>query len=839
MLNKRQTTLDLNGPILSFVNQPSSATITNSGIATFVGIATGTFPTQSPTNPAKSTGALSYRWYEKNYGALSDGTISGIGLTVVGSATTSLTVRGTSPLADGLTFFLRTGYTPSAYAQPVGSAVTVGTARSTGDALNDPLESSSVILTVRPDLRVILQPSSITDGSTELFSVFNVSATTTNATDNLISYQWRLNGSNLTDGANVSGSRTNRLSIKQTTAGTYTIDVIISHPTAFPSSVTSSSATLVSVDPRQIIVTERNDVSVVTTVTNVYNLALGPANLLTSAIEKPTGTEPPASTINFIYAPEKDVDVIIEMAASGGSSFQGVQGGQGGWGAIRLTLKKNVEYVYKIGSTDASYGPRGGLISGTPVRGGIGGGGALLYEKGRLIAVLGGGGGAGSAAAGGDGGGFNQPGQRGFGRRGGNGGAAESPSGRGTDLFTANQTGSTVGSCPGGNTGENYFSSRGISDCSDYTSSGKFTTSSGVTFPNSADLNRGFKSGGGGRLNGGWGINGAGGAGGSGAVGGSGSEANSNGGGGASGWADVGKVQVLATSSGVNSGNAYMRIKLYNPNESIPTPPVPAPPNYAIVRWDDSRNSGYKRGDEFTIGGSFQSIPGVYIEGPGGSITSPPFDYSQAFSGYRSGVGGSGLFFAPEDSSSRDVEISYVRYRLFMREFGPREDGDIYLGNRNPDYGGRKGYEIRRYYNPTAYQQGQTTVYTDNKREAFIPFRVEFELLFACGGNGNYRILTAKTSEEWSYYGKRTIEFSSGELARQNRLPTGGNGDDMIFPDYASRTYEYPRIVQIKSDIINLDTGQRNTLNMFSEGTRDTNEKRRGNFMEFGKYIIT
>ena len=47
---KRHTTLDLNGPVLSWVSQPSD--VTTSGIATFTGIATATFATQTPANPA-------------------------------------------------------------------------------------------------------------------------------------------------------------------------------------------------------------------------------------------------------------------------------------------------------------------------------------------------------------------------------------------------------------------------------------------------------------------------------------------------------------------------------------------------------------------------------------------------------------------------------------------------------------------------------------------------------------------------------------------------------------------------------------------------------------------
>ena len=138
----RQTSLDLNGPKIEIINNPSDASTTNGGIATFTGFATATFPVGLPTALATNTGSLAYNWYVEGYGPLTDGTITGIGLTgVVGSATTSLTVHGSSPTSDGLKFFLRPDYVPSAYSQPAGSDVVAGTARSTPNARNEPARS--------------------------------------------------------------------------------------------------------------------------------------------------------------------------------------------------------------------------------------------------------------------------------------------------------------------------------------------------------------------------------------------------------------------------------------------------------------------------------------------------------------------------------------------------------------------------------------------------------------------------------------------------------------------------------------------------------------------------
>ena len=58
------TTLDLNGPELSFTTQPVGvATSVASGIATFTGIATATFPSNQSTR-STNTGSIAYQWYK-------------------------------------------------------------------------------------------------------------------------------------------------------------------------------------------------------------------------------------------------------------------------------------------------------------------------------------------------------------------------------------------------------------------------------------------------------------------------------------------------------------------------------------------------------------------------------------------------------------------------------------------------------------------------------------------------------------------------------------------------------------------------------------------------------
>ena len=227
MLNfsNRQTTLDLNGPVLSIVQQPTSVSICNAGVATFVGFATATFPTQTPANNPTNTGILTQRWYVDGYGPLIDGTNTQFGITVSGSGTTTLTISGaTNPVADGLGIFMRPDYIPSAYSQPVGSAVVAGTARSTGNGNNEPYDSSIATLTVFPTITITDQPDDASVAATKP-ATFNVAAVSSDSS--ALSYQWLLNGNNLSNSATVTGSTSTSLTITSSTVGVNTVQAVV------------------------------------------------------------------------------------------------------------------------------------------------------------------------------------------------------------------------------------------------------------------------------------------------------------------------------------------------------------------------------------------------------------------------------------------------------------------------------------------------------------------------------------------------------------------------------------------------------------------------------------
>ena len=137
------TTLELDGPILSYTQQPTGITTDGSSV-TLVGIATA-LPV--------GTGSISYQWYESGYGAVATSS------TITGTATTALTLNELNFNDSGREFYLESSYEASAYG---ASPITAGTARSTGNAINSPLNSDTAQITVGPTIIILQQPVSST-----------------------------------------------------------------------------------------------------------------------------------------------------------------------------------------------------------------------------------------------------------------------------------------------------------------------------------------------------------------------------------------------------------------------------------------------------------------------------------------------------------------------------------------------------------------------------------------------------------------------------------------------------------------------------------------------------
>jgi hypothetical protein len=192
------TRIELNGPILSFDDgpafQPVSVSQCSGTTASFTGLATATFPVQSPPNPAENSGYITYKWYEVGVGPLTDGE------RISGSNTTTLTITNLQTPSDhSRQFYLKADYIHSAYALPQGSTVTVGSAKSTGNALNDGLDSNIITLTVYPNLQVVTNPRGQTVTQTKI-ATFTAEGSLTDSRQGDLSYNWQLNEQDLNDG---------------------------------------------------------------------------------------------------------------------------------------------------------------------------------------------------------------------------------------------------------------------------------------------------------------------------------------------------------------------------------------------------------------------------------------------------------------------------------------------------------------------------------------------------------------------------------------------------------------------------------------------------------------
>ena len=215
IFDDKPTDLDLNGPILSFTTNPTGVGSTGVGIGSsgggsvsLTGIATATFPTT-----ANNTGYVTYRWYEQGVGALSDSTY------VTGTATTTLTLSNLiTPTDNQRKYYVEADYVPSYYV--------------TGNAPNEPLNSGVGTVTVDPLIEIVSQPSSVQVLVNEDGTI-TVNADITDShfisTAGNVSYQWILNGSDVTDGT-ITDTWTTGSDTSGTVENTYTSDASHTFP---------------------------------------------------------------------------------------------------------------------------------------------------------------------------------------------------------------------------------------------------------------------------------------------------------------------------------------------------------------------------------------------------------------------------------------------------------------------------------------------------------------------------------------------------------------------------------------------------------------------------------
>ena len=176
------TDLELNGPFISFAEQPVGTGDTVTGSVTLSGIATVSWGSTEPS----SIGTISYQWYEDGIGALSDSA------TVTGSATTTLTISDLrSPQDNGRQFYLEADYNATDEYQTA--------LKGTGNAPNEPKKSNTVGITVEPLIEIVAQPSTLVTVKNTT-KTFTVDAGLTDPSYGNVTYQWSLNGNVVADG---------------------------------------------------------------------------------------------------------------------------------------------------------------------------------------------------------------------------------------------------------------------------------------------------------------------------------------------------------------------------------------------------------------------------------------------------------------------------------------------------------------------------------------------------------------------------------------------------------------------------------------------------------------
>ena len=177
------TDLDLNGPYLSFVTQPSEAT-SSSGSATWVGLATVSFGVSSPEN----IGTINYQWYEYVTGEYPyTGTKLTNGSGISGATTSTLTVTNlVSGTDDGREFYLEAQYTPAQVDYQ------------TGNPPNEPLNSTKAGLTISPTINITSQPTTKVVAKNQS-TTFTINANLSDGSGRALSYQWYIDGVAETD----------------------------------------------------------------------------------------------------------------------------------------------------------------------------------------------------------------------------------------------------------------------------------------------------------------------------------------------------------------------------------------------------------------------------------------------------------------------------------------------------------------------------------------------------------------------------------------------------------------------------------------------------------------
>ena len=504
--------------------------------------------------PPANKGSVDYRWHEVGVGPLSDSA------TVTGTATTALTISNLrTPTDNGRQFFLQVDYDPQ-------TAVGIGSTTITGNAPNEPFNSGIATVTVTPLVQITTQPvltSTFPDIATNISVVASLSDS---SFGDDTQYQWQLDSSDVSNGTItkdgvdtvVAGATTPTLTLTSNNSGIgYVARCVVSSATASNSPIVSDSAIYTVNVPTSVINIE--SIKYVGDEAVLSSVDLADGDLRFDAATSSTDSD---YFLYSLYAPNKDVDVEVDLYGGSGKDQGWNNGGYGGYSKIRFTMEQNVEYVI-AGLTESINTP-------------------YLYRKGTLIANVGQGGeGRGSRPRRSYQNGLGVTNSRGvdlgtvISNNGVFGASARNKIASDTFIDPTLYLGDSLISGTNGNfdggrtitcTKGVYYAQNGVSPCQDVGANGfagfgaQFRLSDGTILSNTATIDRGYKAGYNIIQTGGYNYDNSGGEGGNGAWGGYASGDGSVGGQGGAGYTD-GSVTVLDGTGSV-TGNGIVIIRV-------------------------------------------------------------------------------------------------------------------------------------------------------------------------------------------------------------------------------------------------------------------------------------
>ena len=183
------------------------------------------------------------------------------------------------------------------------------------------------------------------------------------------------------------------------------------------------------------------------------------------------------------------------------------------------------------------------------------------------------------------------------------------------------------------------------------------------------------------------------------------------------------------------------------------------------------------------------------------------------------------LFLYPEGTNASN--LSYFMFNLLYKSVKHKTSDNSYLITNRGNRDSSRGTTRRWYTESQSLLNSNSELYTNDKDEAFIPYRLEFSMSLSYDTGGKWKVLTIPFGQGGLSYdfttfdSRNDINFNSNQFAKYFDTPEArGILTDFNEVDPAGDpryNYSNPKIEYIRSRIIDLDTNRINDLNLFME----------------------